>query len=156
MAIKTIIVRGNATEQHDEAIANGAINVGNLVELQSTGKVRKNAAGAGVVAPVTVAVEDDMQGNGIDDAYADAALVQYVHARPGDHINLVCVDGGSAIVIGDKIEPAAAGEVRKAATSSSGALSNPEAVIGIARSAVDASDSAATALASRRFVVEIM
>lgn len=148
----TIILKGDPAR--DEAIANAAITPGNLIELLSTGKVQKQATAA-VPAQAMFAIEDEMQGNDLTDDYSAADLVQYAVFKKGQWVHAILADGEAA-VIGSKLESNGSGELRVQDTNSDGTLTNPEAILGIAREAVDASDSATTAVASRRIMVEIV
>ncbi len=147
----TIIVIGTGTQY--EAPADAAITPGQLVELLSTGDVQKVST-AGELTENLVAVEDALQGNTIADDYAADDRVFHRAFKSGDEVYLILADGEDAS-IGSLIEPAAAGEVRVAVLTSAGPLATPASIIGVAVEAVDASDSAATAVASRRIVVRI-
>ena len=136
-----------------EAVANAAITPGNLVELLSTGKVQKQATAA-VPTENAYAIEDALQGNDIADDYAAADRVFYVIPHSGDKIYAILADGENAS-IGSKLESNGSGELRVMDTTSAGALATPDAFLGVAMEAVDASDSAATAVASRRIVIRV-
>lgn len=56
-----------------------------LIKLNNAGVYVPHDA-SGVVAARKFAIEDALQGNTIDDAYASGDLVRFVHALPGDHI----------------------------------------------------------------------
>lgn len=130
-----------------EAVANAAITPGQVVELLSTGKVQKVAAAKGV-AEKAVAIEDYLQGNSVDDDYSANDRVLYRVFGSGAEVYLILADGES-VAIGDQLELALAGEVQ--ALTSAG-----ENVFAIATEAVDASDSAATAVNDRRIVCRIL
>ena len=151
MARNSIIVGGTGIAF--EAKANAAITPGQLVEELSTGKVQKQATAAAVVQKM-VAIEDALQGKKISEEYAIDARVFHRVFAPGDEVFMILADG-QVVVKGDRVEAAGGGEVRKQATTSAGAIVDPEALVGFAREAIDASDSAATALASRRLVIRI-
>lgn len=95
----------------DEYEANAAILPGNVVELMSTGKVRKHATASGNVA-VMVAVEDELQGKGVEDAYAAGDRVQCWTPQRGDVVLMILADGQN-VVIGDFLESDGAGRVQK-------------------------------------------
>ncbi|OQX08805.1 MAG: hypothetical protein BWK76_23115, partial [Desulfobulbaceae bacterium A2] len=69
-----IVIKGTGIRY--EALANAALTPGHLLYLLSTGKVAVHATAAGN-AEKMFAVEDDLQGNDIDDAYSSGDLVQY-------------------------------------------------------------------------------
>lgn len=93
-----------------EKIANAAITPGHLIELMSTDKVRVHANAAQNAIPM-FALEDDHQGNGIDDAYAAAARVKFVYPTRGDVIYALLADGQTA-AIGDFLESAGDGTLQ--------------------------------------------
>lgn len=82
-----------------ERLANAAITPGMLVEEMSTGKVRKHA-GAGKDAFPMFAIEDALQGRGIDDAYVANADVRCWIPRRGDEVYALLADGQN-VAIGD-------------------------------------------------------
>jgi hypothetical protein len=93
-----------------EKIANAAIIPGHLIELMSTDKVRVHANAAQNAIPM-FAIEDDLQGNDITDAYAAAARVKFVYPRRGDVIYALLADGQTAS-IGDFLESAGDGTLQ--------------------------------------------
>jgi len=64
-----------------EKVANAAITPGHLLELMSTNKVKVHASLAGVVTSKMFALEDELQGKEIDDAYAADDVVQHCSRR---------------------------------------------------------------------------
>jgi hypothetical protein len=94
-----------------EAIANEAMYPGNIVELMSTGKIKKHAT-AGGFGLVLVAVEDALQGNTTATQYASAARVLYHHQTPGTRFQALLVSG-ETIVIGDMLISDGAGRLKK-------------------------------------------
>lgn len=99
------------TDIQDEYEANAWITPGMLVELLSTGKVRKHATAGGNVDPVMVAVEDELQGKEITDNYVAGDRVQVCTFRPGDIALLLLADGQS-VSIGEELESDGLGHVR--------------------------------------------
>jgi len=86
MAAKTrptrIYLKGtNVFEEHRAA---GTIRPGDLLALNSAGNVIKHPSGSVFQAEKMFAVEDALQGRGIDDNYASGELVQCVICKPGD------------------------------------------------------------------------
>jgi hypothetical protein len=126
-----------------EKVANAAITPGMLIELMSTNKVRKHAtAGANVLVPM-FALEDELQGKSIDDAYAAADQVNIGIFRTGDYVYAILTDGQS-VSIGDPLESAGDGMLQKhtADIESPGTLSvYPKQIVAMAAEAVDTSDS---------------
>ena len=140
----------------EEYIANAAITPGMLVELISTGKIRKHAT-AGGSAEGLFAVEDEFQGKGIDDAYVANTPVQCWVVEPGDQVNAL-LDDGENVVIGDFLESAGNGFLQKY---SSAASNNADAIdrriIAVALEAVNLASSSGTwPDADRRIIVRIV
>jgi len=138
MAFNTIQLKGDGVRY--ERVANGAITPGHIVELDSNDKFKVHANAGQVVAPVIVAVEDDIQGKAITTAYADAARVQANVQRSGDTFYGLIANGEN-IAKGDKLQSAGDGTLSKHTASSAGAVEYPLAVVGIALDAVDMSSS---------------
>jgi len=143
MAYNTIIVKGDG-EQY-EALANAAITPGQLVELMSTGKVRKVTA-ASAEQEKLVAIEDYLQGKTIAQDYAADAICLHRAFKSGDEVLLILADGQN-VAIGDMLESAGGGEVKKYSAG---------VKLFVAREAVDASDSATTAVADRRIIGRVI
>lgn len=151
MAVKTIVVKGQGVRK--ERIANAAITPGHLVEVMSTGKLRKHATAAGT-AQKAFAVEDDLQGKVISDDYAAASIVQYNVMQPGDEVYALIKDG-ETIVIGDYLESGGDGTLQKQSVTSAGEVEYPGSAVAVALEAVDMSGSSA-ADPSGRCIVEIL
>jgi len=109
---KTILIKSFYSVQV-EGKAAAAITPGMLVERTSAAVDTLQAqAAAAANCQKMVALEDDLQGNDIDDAYATGAPVKARIALPGDELLLVLATS-QVIVKGDKLESAGAGLVRK-------------------------------------------
>lgn len=113
-APRTIRLKGHGTRM--EAEANGTIKPGSLLQIQSTGKL--------VVMPTAAlkpgalfALENELIGLGIDDNYVTGDLVQAEAMHAGMWVNALVAAAAPAIVIGDYLEAAADGTLRKVATS---------------------------------------
>ncbi len=143
---KTIVLKGMGIRK--ERIAAAAITPGHLVEITSANKVQVHATGGGL-AQKAFAVEDDMQGKTISDAYATGNRVQYNVFCGGEEVNAIIADGEN-IAIGDKLVSNGDGTLKEL-TSESG----DETVVAIAVEAVDMSGSSA-ADPSGRCAVEII
>ena len=132
MARNTINQRTVGDEIKDEAIAASAINPGNLIEvINNSGvtEVQNHSTSDGIAAP-TVAVEDDLQGKGITDAYAAASRVQYLHFAPGERALMHLANGENAS-IGDFLSSNGDGTLQVSTT----------LAIGIAKENIDMTDS---------------
>lgn len=95
-----------------ELIANAAITPGMLIERMSTNKVRAHATAAGNVIPIMFALENEAEGETIDDAYAAADRVRIGIFNAGDEVYAILADG-QTIAIGDPLESNGAGYLRK-------------------------------------------
>ncbi len=138
----TILIKGDSWVTH-EADAAVALTPGEFVTFDSAGDFALPAAGAILKL---IVIEDDLQGKEISDDYAATNNTRAVVPQPGSVVRAIITDGQN-IAIGDDLEIDANGTLI--------AQSSNEPV-GIALEAVDASDSAATALASRRINIIIL
>lgn len=97
MADNTIVLKGlNVAGQRREGeAATGQTPLpGHLLDRNASGELIVHA-GLGLRASRLFAVENDMVGDGIDDAYAAGDRVQYHAAVPGDVIYAVLADAQS-------------------------------------------------------------
>ena len=76
-----------------EKLASAAFYPGHLLELDSSDELKKHDSAGQNVAPILFALEDDLQGNTIDDAYADDDRVRAWQPRAGDQVYAVLADG---------------------------------------------------------------
>ena len=121
----------------DEAVAAAAINPGNIVEKTSAGYYQKHSTEAGF-GQVAVAVEDALQGNTVDDAYAAADLVQ-VHILSRGIRFQALLASGNKVVIGDGLVSDGAGRLETVAVAESD--STVKQILAYAEEASDQSDS---------------
>lgn len=131
MAENSIVLRqGQAQRVQLEKLAAAAINPGNLIELTSANKFQKHSGDSADVSPVMFAIEDENQGNDIDDAYAaDDRVIGWIPQR-GDMVLAVLADGQN-VAIGASLDSNGDGTL-------SAGTSN---VVAIALEAMDLSDS---------------
>jgi hypothetical protein len=140
MAYNTIKLK-KYSDVIEEMTAAEAITPGHLVEINTSGNVIKhNSAGAPVV-PIMFAIEDELEGGSIDDAYASADKVQVWIPGRGDQVYAIVADDAPAIVIGDALESAGDGTVRKQAEGSEGEAEYANSIVGEALEAIDVSGS---------------
>jgi len=146
-AEKSIRIIGDGVQK--EALASGTVSPGMLVEITNAAvDTVKAHATAGGNAQTAFALEDDLQGNGIDDNYASDARVLYAIFGRGDEV-LALINDGENIAKGDLLESAGNGKLRKlvaqntgSADSSSGGISIlTRQIVGQAKEACDMSDS---------------
>jgi len=110
MAYNTIKIK-RYTNVVNEWDANVALTPGNVVELLSTGKVRKHATSGGNIVPLIV-LEDELQVKDINDNYVAGDKVQVWTPNRGDEAYLLLADE-ETIVIGDAVESDGFGKVKK-------------------------------------------
>jgi hypothetical protein len=109
----TVRLKGIGTRL--EAVAGGTITPGHLIKQNSSGLLVVHAT-AGGFAERIFAVENDLNGKEIDDNYLVNDYVQSEIYRPGDEVLAFVVASGSAIVVGDYLESAGDGSLRKLAS----------------------------------------
>lgn len=120
----------------EEYVAAGAITPGMLIELGSAGTVvAHNSAGA--IAFPMFALEDELQGNDIDDAYASGDRVQCWIPQRGDQVYALLANGED-VSIGDFLVSDGAGRLKALSSETA-----DETVVAVALEAVDMSDSSA-------------
>lgn len=123
------------------------ITPGHLVQLESTGKIQKHGNAAGNVLPPMFAVEDELQGRGIDTDYVASSRVQVWTPQRGDVVYALLKDGEN-VVIGDPLESAGDGTLQKHVpdidASADATTIYGRAIVGIAVEALDLSASSNT------------
>lgn len=127
--LRTIRVKSYLNVREERPAA-AAFFPGHLLAVTSTGAVQKHAVAGGKLV-ARFAFEDELQGNGIDTAYASASKAQVIIPTPGDQVLAILQDGQN-IVVGDGLESAGDGTLRKL---------NTGHLIGNAEEAIDLSDS---------------
>jgi hypothetical protein len=109
---KTISLKGDHILK--ERKANAAITPGELVELMSTGNIRRHAT-IGGQAQKAFALEQDLIGRGIGDDYAANESVRYGVFSPGCEVYAWLITGESCSV-GDFLESGGNGKLQVAST----------------------------------------
>jgi len=165
----TIVIKEAGSNIREEYIANAAITPGMLVEIMSTGKVCAHASKK-ALAERMFAVEDSLQGKGIDDVYAATDQVPCAILRAGDWVNAFIRDGEN-LSIGDKVCSNGDGTLIKweigSGNSSDWNEDNPEvltsfaaAPVGVMMEAINLSGSSgtesSTLVGDRRALVRVM
>ena len=89
----TILVKGESFRKEGVVAAANAPLPGHLLNRNSDGEIIIHANDGGNVAPILVAVENDLMGKEISDAYAAGDRIQYHVARPGDEVYLLLANG---------------------------------------------------------------
>lgn len=125
---------------YDEAVAGEAsIYPGMLLELNSDGEVIMHDTEGGR-AEKAFAIEDALQGNTVDDAYAADDVVAYIIPVQGAEVNAL-LKAGYDYAIGDELISAADGTLKQATEISSG--ETVDDVVAVVTEAVDLTGSGA-------------
>lgn len=109
-APRTILLKGRGTR--DERVANAGINPGYLLNTRSDGKYEKHGT-AGANTPRIFALENELFGLGIDDAYVANDLVQAEQCGPPQWVLAKLPADATAVVIGDKLQSNGDGTLTK-------------------------------------------
>lgn len=144
-----VLLRGEPFAFEREAA--GVITPGNLIALGSGNTVTREGTGGGWCG--WIAVENALAGDDLDHNYASGEVVQIHHCRPGDVVYALLADGQNA-AIGDRLQPAASGELSEISGDSAAILEGQ--FVAIALEALDLSDSSGADPASRRIQVLIV
>ena len=117
-------------EVNNEYVAAAAITPGQLVELDGNGEVQPHSS-AGQNALAMIAVEDYLQGKGIDEDYAADDQVQCWVPTKGDEAYMILADGEN-VADGDFLESDGNGNLQKHEADSAGAVEYPASIVGVA------------------------
>lgn len=150
----TITLRGDPIGSEARAKASEAIKPGMLVQLHTDGTLKKHATAA---APTQAAFvrEMDIAGGSIDDAYEDGDTVLFSVFRPGDWVYAFLVAGtGGDVVVGDLLESAGDGSLRKSTFGTGSAAAAAASPIARALEAID--NDPGTGSAAVRIRVEVL
>lgn len=154
MAYRTIVLKGDALRK--ELKSGGAITPGHLVQRNSAGDVVVHPT-AGGNATAVFAIEDSLQGNEVDDAYADDDRVQVAYLSTGMEVAGILTTS-QTIAIGDLLESAGNGRLRKhtvQAADSAGVLNAGESIYPRA-AVVRAIEAVTTTTATARIACEVL
>lgn len=131
MAHRVIDLLGAGLQK--QAIASGAITPGMLVEFGEDGNGELTIAVHGTAsgnAPKAFAIENELIGKGIDDAYADTETAQYMSFPSGAEVNAIASE---QIDKGDFVESAGDGKVRVVDTEAATADTQRAGVVGVCK-----------------------
>jgi hypothetical protein len=95
-----------------EYVAAATITPGMLLEITSAGKVQAHSSAGQNVLGHIVALEDELQGNGIDDDYSADDPVQCWVTQRGE-VAYMLLEDGEDVSIGDALESAGDGRLQK-------------------------------------------
>ncbi len=138
----TIQIKGETWVTH-EADVDVIVTPGEFVVFSATGTFELPAAGD---LSKLIAIENDIEGQEITDDYAANDRARAVFPQPGSVVQAILTDGQD-VPIGRELEVDANGTLITIGSNQP---------IAVAMEAIDASDSAATAVASRRIQVLIL
>jgi hypothetical protein len=108
---KTIMIRRQPGNRRREAPAAGALVPGHLVQYNSTGGIVVQSTAA-IDCRRLFAVENDLIGKGIDDAYASGDYVQMEECVTGNDVYALLAAAATAVTQGAYLEAAADGTLR--------------------------------------------
>ena len=129
--------------------AEAGIYPGMLIELNSSGYVKKHAT-AGGRAEILIAMEDVLQGNTVATVYTSGGIVTCLLPKKGDEVNIL-IEAGQDIAIGDELISAGNGTFKKASDLESG-----ESLSQVLFKAVEACDLTASGAANTLCSARVM
>lgn len=140
MSERTIVQKGDVLQKEAIIAAGATVYPGDILQLDSAGKVKEHALAGGPVRPLKVAIEDALQGNEVSEVYTAANVCQYVTPKSGDEILFRLADS-MTIIIGDRLVSNGDGTLKKYAQDSSEAVNPdyPDPVVCVALEAVTTS-----------------
>lgn len=109
---RTIILVGKEHGIQKELIAAGTITPGHLIVINSAGRYVVHPTASGKAAPI-FAQEYDINGKGIDDNYVANDWCLGMILRSGAEVNALVAAAAPAIAVGDYLESAGNGTLRK-------------------------------------------
>lgn len=116
-----------------------AISPGSLLELTSAGLVQAHSTVGGPVLPM-FALEDELQGNGIDDSYAASDKIQCWIAVRGEIVYAKIADG-ETVSTGDFLVSNGDGTLAVYDGSAASDVEWPQSIVGVALDDLDMTDS---------------
>ena len=131
----TIVLKGSGINKERLSAAAGILP-GDLLDLDTAGKVIVHA-GAGLTAQKMFAIENEVVGKDIDAAYASGDNVLYSVLPPGAEVYAFVAASAVAVVIGDTMESAGDGTLRKQTTDTATDDTQRNSAVAIAIEAVD-------------------
>ena len=93
----TIALKGPT--RYDDGVAGGAITPGHLIDIDDLSAIVVEGTGDKKQS-TAFALEYDLIGNGIDDAYVSGDRVKFGLFQPGEEVYALVADGTAAIALG--------------------------------------------------------
>lgn len=142
--INTIKVKKYSDVIEEFVATDAAITPGMLLEIHTDGKVRAHSGADKDVFPM-FALENELLGKGIDDAYAVSAPIQCWIPYRGDIVNAILADGQN-VSIGNALTSDGYGRLKKHVTDVGASAAElvsvyPAQIVGYAVEALDLSGS---------------
>lgn len=134
-AAQVIALAGSPIYKEAITAAGSAVKAGDLIELDSAGKVQEHSTAAGNAAKMFADTNLPV-GGGIDDEYAAGDTCRYGVYKSGDEVNALVADSAPAIAIGDALESAGDGTLVKAVADAATDTAQRDAIVGYALEAL--------------------
>lgn len=138
----------------EEAPADAELYPGHLIELTSTGKVRKHATAGGSTERMFAIEASSEDGGTVATAYAANEKVYHRVFQPGERA-LARLANGESAVIGSKLESNGDGTLRVVDADASAGDIKVNSVVGVALEAIDMSSSDAADAAAGGGLIKI-
>jgi hypothetical protein len=151
----SVLVQSNGVTPRKEAKAHTAIRPGMLIKRNSDGEIQRHSTAGGKAAKL-FAVEDVLQGKGIDDWYAANQRTFFIVAQRGDEVWALATHDVT-LAVGDYVESAGDGCLRKytkAVTehdSSEADIPDSASIVGTVLQAVATEDSSSDTLVANDY-----
>lgn len=110
----TILLKGHGHAMFEGIVSNAAIRPGSLVMMHTDGTIRVQAT-ADRRPPALVAVEYELEGQGIDVNYAVGSRIKYVALTAGQEFYGLVPSGEAAITVGARLTAGAGGTLANSA-----------------------------------------
>ena len=136
MAYHTIKIKKYSDVIEELTSAAVVLTPGMLLEVINGGYVAVHGSSEGSVTPPMFALEDELQGRGIDDNYATFSKIQVWIPGRGDRVYAL-LKSGESVIVGDKLASGGDGTLIKHVSASV----KPNQIVAIAMEAVDMSGS---------------
>jgi hypothetical protein len=133
---KTVVLKGRGIRKEFTADAAGILPGMLIKRIATSGKCAVHATAAGNAVKM-FAVENEVVGGDIDDAYLDEDNVLAEVMQPGSEVYAFLPANAAAVVIGDYLESDGTGRLRKAVTDAATDDTQRVSVVATALEAID-------------------
>lgn len=154
MTYRTVVLNGALRIK--EALASGSVTPGHLVARSSATQVVVHPTDSGF-AQKLFAIEDDLQGKMVSEAYSTTSRVRFHVAAPGDEIAAL-IKTSETIAVGDKLVSAGDGTLKKFVAQNTGDADSTDGGVDIVTGQVVAValEAVSTAPSGTRLRVEVV